>query len=114
MLGPNGAGKSTSIKIMAGILAPTSGTVRVTGLPLPEKAVDVKQRIGYVPETAALFESLSGQEFLELCGRLHGVDEDVLQSRIASILETFSLTSDRVSRLDSYSKGMRQKILIGS
>jgi ABC-2 type transport system ATP-binding protein len=114
MLGPNGAGKSTSIKLMAGILSPEGGSITVTGLPLPERATDVKQRIGYVPETAVLFDSLTGQEFLELCGRLHGVEEDLLQSRILSILETFNLVSDRSSRLDGYSKGMRQKILIGA
>jgi ABC-2 type transport system ATP-binding protein len=114
LLGPNGAGKSTTIKIIAGILAASGGTIRVAGLPLPERAIDVKQRIGYVPESAMLFESLSGQEFLELCGRLHDVDEDTLQTRIASILETFGLSSERVSRLDSYSKGMRQKILIAA
>jgi ABC-2 type transport system ATP-binding protein len=114
MLGPNGAGKTTSLKIIAGILAANSGAVSVCGLPLPEQAVGVKQRIGYVPESAMLFESLSGQEFLELCGRLHEVEEDLLQTRIRSILETFNLYSDRVARLDTYSKGMRQKILIGA
>jgi ABC-2 type transport system ATP-binding protein len=114
LLGPNGAGKTTTIKIIAGILAPSAGTVSVTGLPLPERAVDVKQRIGYVPEAAVLFEYLSGQEFLELSGRLHEVEECMLQARIGSILETFNLTSDRVSRLDTYSKGMRQKILLAA
>jgi ABC-2 type transport system ATP-binding protein len=114
MLGPNGAGKSTTIKLIAGILAPGSGAISVVGLPLPEQAVAVKQRIGYVPEAAALFESLTGQEFLELAGRLHEVEEDTLQARIREILETFGLSSDRVSRLDTYSKGMRQKILIAA
>jgi len=114
LLGPNGAGKSTSIKIIAGILAPGRGAVSVAGLPLPERAVDVKQRIGYVPEAAALFESLTGQEFLELSGRLHGVEEDTLQMRIREILEAFALSSERSSRLDTYSKGMRQKVLIAA
>lgn len=114
LLGPNGAGKSTTIKIIAGILAATEGVVSVAGLPLPERTLDVKQRIGYVPEAAVLFESLTGQEFLELSGRLHGVEEPVLQERIRSILETFGLFSDRVSRLDTYSKGMRQKILVAA
>jgi ABC-2 type transport system ATP-binding protein len=114
LLGPNGAGKSTTLKIIAGILAPTDGTVTVGGLPLPARALEVKQRIGYVPESAVLFESLTGQEFLELAGRLQEVQEEVLQARIREILETFSLSSDRVSRLDTYSKGMRQKILIAA
>ena len=114
LLGPNGAGKSTTIKIIAGILAAGDGVVEVVGLPLPERAIDVKQRIGYVPEAAALFDSLTGQEFLELMGRLHDVPEDTLQTRIRDILATFELTSDRESRLDTYSKGMRQKILIGA
>ncbi len=114
MLGPNGAGKSTTIRIIAGILAASGGTVAVTGLPLPERAIDVKQRIGYVPESAVLFESLTGQEFLELSGRLHDVEEKLLQARIAAILETFSLIGERESRLDTYSKGMRQKILLAA
>ncbi|MBL8216652.1 MAG: ABC transporter ATP-binding protein [Bryobacterales bacterium] len=114
LLGPNGAGKSTTIKIMAGLLTPGGGKVTVAGLSLPQAANEVKQRIGYVPEAAVLFDSLTGQEFLELCGRLHDVPEDVLQRRIAGMLETFDLSSDRSSRLDAYSKGMRQKILIAS
>ena len=114
LLGPNGAGKSTTLKLITGILVPTAGAITVAGLPLPEKAVDVKQIIGYVPETAVLFDSLTGQEFLELSGRLHNVPEDTLQARIRDILETFGLSSDRVVRLDAYSKGMRQKILIAA
>lgn len=114
LLGANGAGKSTCIKVMAGMLAPAAGTVRVHGLPLPERAVDIKQRIGYVPESAMLFESLTGQEYLELVGRLHDVEEATLQVRIREILQTFDLSTDRVSRLETYSKGMKQKILIGA
>jgi ABC-2 type transport system ATP-binding protein len=113
LLGPNGAGKSTTIKLIIGILVPSAGAITVSGLP-PEKAIDVKQIIGYVPETAVLFDSLTGQEFLELSGRLHNVEEDTLQARIRDILDTFGLTSDRVVRLDAYSKGMRQKILIAA
>jgi len=114
LLGPNGAGKSTTIKIISGILAAAAGRVSVCGLPMPERSVEVKQRIGYVPESALLFESLSGKEFLELAGRLHDVREETLQSRIRDILETFGLAADRHSRLDKYSKGMRQKILIAA
>lgn len=114
LLGPNGAGKSTTIKIIAGILTASGGSVRVLDEQMPQRANAVKQRIGYVPETALLFESLTGQEYLELCGRLHDLPEDLLQSRIAAILEAFQLVSDASSRLDAYSKGMRQKILIGA
>lgn len=114
LLGPNGAGKSTTIKIIAGLLTVSRGTVSVLGLPLPQRAVDIKQQIGYVPESAVLFESLTGQEFLELMGRLHELDEATLQTRIADMLETFNLTADRDSRLSAYSKGMRQKILIAA
>jgi ABC-2 type transport system ATP-binding protein len=114
LLGPNGAGKSTTIKIIAGILARTGGSTAVCGASLPEQAIAVKQRIGYVPEAANLFESLTGQEFLELMGRLHSVEEALLQARIQGMLETFSLHGNRNDRLDSYSKGMRQKILIAS
>ncbi len=114
LLGPNGAGKTTTIRIAAGILAPSGGRVRICGFPMPDDAAGAKQRLGYVPEAAALFESLTGQEFLELSGRLHEIPEDVLQARIQAILETFDLLGERVSRLDAYSKGMRQKILIGA
>jgi ABC-2 type transport system ATP-binding protein len=114
LLRPNGAGKTTSLKIIAGMLTPASGSVSVCGLSLPDEAVRVKERIGYVPESAALFESLTGQEFLELIGRLHNVEENTLQARMQSILETFGLYSERVKLLDTYSKGMRQKILIAA
>jgi ABC-2 type transport system ATP-binding protein len=114
LLGPNGAGKTTTLKIIAGILAPGGGAVSVSGLPLPEQAIGVKKHIGYVPEAAVLFESLSGQEFLELSGRLHDVNETTLQARIHDLLETFDLASNRLRRLEAYSKGMRQKILIAA
>lgn len=114
LLGPNGAGKSTTIKLIAGLQTPDSGTISVAGFQLPQQAVEIKSHIGYVPESAHLFESLTGQEFLELIGRLHEVEEEVLQHRIHEMLETFELTSDRVSRLSAYSKGMKQKMLIAA
>ena len=114
LLGRNGAGKSTTIKILAGVLPPGDGTVSVAGQAMPDKAVEAKKHIGYVPEAAGLFESLTGQEFLELMGRLQDVSEERLQRRMELLLEQFGLTEDRVRPLDEYSKGMRQKILLGA
>ena len=114
LLGPNGAGKSTTIKVLTGILPPGGGSVRVAGYFMPIEAVEAKKRIGYVPEAAALFESLTGQEFLELMGRLQEVPEDILQSRIDLFLKQFDLDKDRMRRLDGYSKGMRQKVLLSA
>ena len=114
LLGQNGAGKSTTIKVLTGILPPGGGVVRVAGYSMPIEAVEAKKRIGYVPEAAALFESLTGQEFLELMGRLQEVPEEILQSRIGLLLEQFDLDKDRLRRLDGYSKGMRQKVLLSA
>ena len=112
LLGRNGAGKSTTIRILAGVLPPGGGTVSVAGHAMPERAVEAKKHIGYVPEAAGLFDSLTGEEFLELMGRLQDVPEERLQQRIERFLEPFGLTEDRVRSLDAYSKGMRQKILL--
>ena len=114
LLGPNGAGKSTTIKVLTGILPPGGGLVRVAGFSMPGEAVEAKKRIGYVPEAAALFESLTAQEFLELMGRLQEVPEPTLQARIDLFLKHFDLAEERRRRLDGYSKGMRQKVLLGA
>ena len=114
LLGPNGAGKSTTLKILTGILPASEGLVQVDGLELPERAFEVKQRIGYVPESADLYESLSALEFLELCGRLHDVEDVPLRSRIDALLVGFGLAEKRNLRLGSYSKGMRQKVMISA
>jgi ABC-2 type transport system ATP-binding protein len=114
LLGPNGAGKTTAIKILAGILCAGSGRVVVGGFELPEQHLDAKKIIGYVPEAAGVYESLSGTEFLELSGRLHGIEEKTLQNRICVLLEAFELDAGRGLRLAGYSKGMRQKILLSA
>ncbi len=114
LLGPNGAGKSTTLKILTGILGFREGRVVIDGFELPARAFEAKKHIGYVPESADLYESLSAQEFLELCGRLHEIEEPILQTRIGVLLESFGLSGQRRSRLGSYSKGMRQKILISA
>jgi ABC-2 type transport system ATP-binding protein len=114
LLGPNGAGKSTTLKIVTGILELRSGRGSIEGFQLPSQSIEVKKRLGYVPESAELYESLSALEFLELCGRLHEIEEPVLQNRIGVLLENFGLSGQRRNRLGSYSKGMRQKILLSA
>lgn len=114
LLGPNGAGKSTTLRILIGILEASSGTVEVEGLSLPAQAFEVKQRVGYVPEAAELYDTLSAQEFLELCGRLHNLDEVLLQRRIEAMLDGLGLLDERLQQLNTYSKGMRQKVLLAS
>jgi ABC-2 type transport system ATP-binding protein len=114
LLGPNGAGKSTTLRVLIGILEASSGTVEVEGLSLPAQAFAVKQRVGYVPEAAELYDTLSAQEFLELCGRLHSLDEGRLQRRIEAFLDGLGLLDERLQRLNTYSKGMKQKVLLAS
>ncbi len=114
LLGPNGAGKSTTIKIVAGIHSTSQGKVYVAGFALPQQHLDAKKIIGYLPESPLLYECLSGLEFLELMGRLQGLEEKTLHTRIRALLETFDLYNVRVPRISGYSKGMRQKILMSA
>jgi len=114
LLGPNGAGKSTTLRMLIGLLQPSAGTVEVAGWTLPSQSFDVKQIVGYVPEAATLYETLTAQEFLELCGGLHDVDETLLRRRIDAFLEVFDLSDSRHQRLGAYSKGMRQKVMLAS
>lgn len=114
LLGPNGAGKSTTLKILTGILQIREGRVAIQGLQLPDQSLEAKKLIGYVPESADLYETLSALEFLELCGRLHEIEESTLQNRIGVLLESFGLSAQRRNRLGSFSKGMRQKVLLSA
>jgi ABC-2 type transport system ATP-binding protein len=114
LLGPNGAGKSTTLKILTGLLAPGSGSVRINGFSLPEQSFEAKRIIGYVPESANLYESLSAQEYLELIGRLREIEEKALQQKIVTLTEMLEIEPQRFSRLATFSKGMRQKVLIAA
>ncbi len=114
LLGPNGAGKSTTLKIVAGIHPTGRGKVRIAGFALPEQHLEAKKIIGYLPESPLMYECLSGLEFLELMGRLQGLEEDILHVRIRALLEAFELSNVRVPRMSGYSKGMRQKILLSA
>jgi ABC-2 type transport system ATP-binding protein len=114
LLGPNGAGKSTTVKCIAGILKPSAGRIVVDGIDASEQPVEVKKRIGYVPENPVLFSSLSGREVLLLAGRLHHIEEAVLHARIANLLESFGMTGKSNEQIKTYSKGMTQKIAIAT
>ena len=114
LLGPNGAGKTTTLKLVAGILSSARGSIDIGGFQLPRQHLEAKRVIGFVPEAAGLYESLSGAEFLELAGRLQGVPEKMLQARIGVLLDIFELRNVRARRIADYSKGMRQKILLSA
>jgi ABC-2 type transport system ATP-binding protein len=114
LLGPNGAGKSTTLKILTGILTPGEGRVRIHGFSLPERTIEAKRIIGYVPESANLYESLTAQEYLELIGRLREIEEKALKQKIITLLEMFDIAKQRSNRLATFSKGMRQKVLISA
>lgn len=113
-IGPNGAGKTTTVKILAGLILDFEGSASVTGIDLREDAREIKRRIGFVPENAPLYEGLTAYELLELIGRLRELEEQLLERRAYSLLEAFGLASQAHARLGSFSKGMRQKVLLAS
>jgi ABC-2 type transport system ATP-binding protein len=107
-LGPNGAGKSTSIKILLGLVRPTSGKAFVLGAPPDD--VDVRRKIGFLPEDFRFYEWLTATELLELHGRLSGVPTDKLRDRVPAMIDLVGLTPHRDKRLQDFSKGMLQRI----
>lgn len=111
-LGPNGSGKSTTVRMLIGLSDPTRGEVLFGGKDIRVNLVAYRKLVGYVPEEANLYPFLSGLEYLELVGTLRGMDEPTLGKRIDSMLELFSLHPHRHSAVGSYSKGMRQRILL--
>ena len=111
-IGPNGAGKSTTVKILTGLLGGFRGSVEVCGFNVSVDPLEVKSRIGYVPENAHLYEQLTIGEFLELVGRLHRLPDEVARERAIGILTGFELATRLDSRIQTLSKGMRQKVLI--
>jgi len=113
-LGPNGAGKTTTIRMVAGVLRPTSGQVLVGGDDLETTPEAAKARIGYIPDRPFLYEKLSGGEFLRFVAGLWGRDGEDVRQRIDRLLELFQMAPWRDELIESYSHGMRQKILISS
>ena len=115
-LGPNGAGKSTTVKMLTGMIAPTSGTASIFGMDISRETVAIKKIIGYVPESGAVFETLTGREYLEMVGRLYGLDDSLITDRIRRFADFFELSQDTIEHklLSGYSKGMRQKVVISA
>jgi ABC-2 type transport system ATP-binding protein len=109
-LGPNGAGKSTTIKMLTGLLAPTSGSVRVLGLDLAAAALEVKRRIGVVPEDLNLFERLTGAEMLAFTGRMYGLGREETAARSRELLELMELDAEPRKLVVEYSHGMKKKL----
>jgi ABC-2 type transport system ATP-binding protein len=111
-LGPNGAGKSTTVKILAGLVRPSSGRVTVAGFDLAGLPLEVKRRIGYVPESAALYQTLTPHEYLSLVADLHHLERALAADRIAHFLLAFQVADAADRPLETLSKGMRQKVLL--
>lgn len=111
-VGPNGSGKSTTVKMITGLLQPSAGEVLFQGRDIRDDLAGYKRRLGYVPEEANLYPYLSGYEYLELVGQLRKLPPRLLSRRIDEFLRLFSLHSSRHVAIATYSKGMRQRILI--
>jgi len=109
-LGPNGAGKSTTIKMLTGLLAATSGKIRVLGRDLAEKPLEVKQRIGVVPEDLNLFERLTGAEMLAFTGRMYGLEKAEIGKRSLELLDLMDLRNEPRKLIVEYSHGMKKKL----
>src|SRR6202047_4061575 len=111
-LGPNGSGKSTTVKMLTGLLEPTRGVVLFNGRNIRDDITGYRKLLGYVPEEPHLYPYLTGWEYLELFGTLRGMPRPELEKKIDSLLDLLSLHTHRHSTLGSYSKGMRQRILL--
>lgn len=113
-LGPNGAGKTTTIKMLAGLLRPSSGTARVAGFDIQTHPVEAKRRIGYIPDRPYLYEKLSGRDFCTFVGDMFGIDRAVQRRRTDHYLEMFDLMDAADEFIENYSHGMRQKLVFSA
>jgi ABC-2 type transport system ATP-binding protein len=113
-LGPNGAGKTTTIKILAGLLRPTSGAARIDGYDVTANPVEAKRSIGYIPDTPYLYEKLSGREFMRFVAGMYNLDGDALGRRIDELMEQFGIIDYADQLTEDYSHGMRQKLIFSA
>ena len=113
-LGPNGAGKSTTIKMLTGLLAPTSGTIEILGEDLTTNTVDLKRQIGVVPEGLALFGRLTASEYLRFVGRMYGLDKATTELRTEELLDFMSLAGESKKLITDFSHGMQKKLALAA
>jgi ABC-2 type transport system ATP-binding protein len=113
-LGPNGAGKSTTIKMLTGLLEPTSGTMEVLGEPFGAGAVNLKRQIGVVPEGMALLGRLTAPEYLRFVGRMYGLDRETVNHRTEELLEFMQLANERRKLITDFSHGMQKKLALAA
>ena len=111
-LGPNGAGKTTTFRMIAGILRPTSGTVEIGGIDISRHPLAAKSRLGFIPDRPFVYDKLTGGEFLRFAAALYGQQGPAVERRIDELLELFELTRWKDELTESYSHGMRQKLII--
>jgi ABC-2 type transport system ATP-binding protein len=112
LLGPNGAGKTTSIRMIVGILRPTSGTVTVDGIDIQARPLEAKARLGYIPDRPFVYDKLTGGEFLRFCAALYGLQGAGVERRIDDLMAVFELAPWKGELTETYSHGMRQKLII--
>ncbi len=111
-IGPNGAGKSTTVKILTGLIPDFEGEVMVNGINMATDPLEIKKLIGYVPENAEIYDVLTPMEYLDFIGKLYGMAEAVLHDRARKLLMAFGLATNGDDRMDTFSKGMKQKVLL--
>lgn len=113
-LGPNGAGKTTTIRMLMGLAPPTSGHIELLGLAIPDNSLEVKGRIGLVPDESLLFDHLTGLEFIEFVGRMYGLARPVAKERARELLALFELDNEPRKLIGDYSKGMRKRVAMAA
>jgi ABC-2 type transport system ATP-binding protein len=113
-LGPNGAGKSTTIRMLTGLIPPTDGSIKLLGLSMPDQELEIKKRIGLVPDESLLFDRLTGGEFLEFVGRMYGLARPIANERSSELLELFELGDQPRKLIAEYSKGMRKRVAMAA
>lgn len=113
-IGPNGAGKSTTVKILCGLISEFTGQVTIFGKDLRTQSLEIKQQVGYIPENAVLYESLTPMEFMEFIGEIRGISTDHTRQKAEALMNIFEMKPYLNQRIATFSKGMRQKVLICS